>query len=403
MKSITLSNGLTILLQKVSGKALTVHASVQVGSVNEEEGQKGYSHFVEHMLFEGTKKRPDAQQITEVIENIGGDINAATSNETTYYYAKVVPKYFEKAIDVLSDMLINSVFDPKIVQKEAKVILEEIKMINDQPRYYQWIAFEQTIFKDSSYESPVYGLTKDVSSATSDSLKAYYKKHYVPSNCTITIVGNYDSEDELLTTVDSYFGSWKSEDISTNSPVLPKKGAKSADFFKEISQVYIIAGALTPSVLSDDSPVFEVIEAILGKPQSGWMNHEIRNKRGMAYDVGVMYDTMQDFGFFVINVGTDPDSVEEVLSLITQEIARLDSVSEDELANAKSYVEGKMILELESTSRYAELLSYWQQVAKKDITQEYLDKVQKVSLADVSRVAKKYLSELTVVKVLPKS
>lgn len=401
MKKYVLKNGLKVLFHKIPGKSLTVYASVAVGSINESKGQKGYSHFVEHMLFEGTLKRPDAQLITEVIENVGGDINAATSNDTTYYYAKVLSRHYSKAIDVLSDMLMNSVFNPEKVKKEAQVILEEIKMINDQPRYYQWIAFEEVLFKGSQYQFPVYGFQEDVRAATPESLKKYYSMHYVPENCTLAVVGAYSNEKEILKTIESFFGSWKAKKHFAQVIAVPQSTPRTKIYKKPVSQAYVVCGSIVPGSMSKESAVFEIIEAILGKPQSGWMNHEIRNKRGLAYDVGVSYEHMLSFGFFAINVGTDIASVDLVLSLINRELLRLETVSKEDLAFAKAYVEGKLIMELESTTRSADSISYWDRVAGKDYSKEYLRLIKSVSASDVAVVAKKFLTNLTVVKVLP--
>lgn len=395
-----LPNGLTVYVKKVPGNGVTVNVTCKVGSVNEIDGQRGYSHFVEHMLFEGTTKRPDAEKIASTIENVGGEINAMTSNEVTTYYVKTLPKHCEKAIDVLSDMVMHPLFEESKVKKEAVVISEEIKMINDQPRYFQWLVFEKALFKGTPFALPVYGLTEDVMNATAESLRAYYVQHYGPENCVVTIVGNVS--DEVYDLVSKYFGSWSgtpSQFLSQNK--LPKNTIQTITAQKAISQLYLIHGCVTPHIKTKEAAVFDIIEALLGRSQSGWINDEIRNKKGLGYDVGVSYETLHEFGFFAINVGTDVSKKDEVLSLIQKVLNRLQNVTEEELAIAKSYVEGRTLLELESTSRYADVLSYWIQVFGDDFTAEYLARVNAVTVKDIAEVSSRFFSEMTTIFLEP--
>ena len=396
-----LSNGLKIIHKKTSGNAATVHITVGVGSINEKEGEKGYSHFVEHMLFEGTTNRPDAEKITSIVENVGGEINAMTSNELTTYYVKTLGKHVEKAIDVLSDMIKNPLFAKEKVAKEARVISEEIKMILDQPRYYQWLVFEKALFEKTPYETPVYGLVDDVMNATPESLQKYYQKHYTPDNCIITIVGNVDNIEKL---VSQYFEDWKGsiqDEKEKEVITIPNNITREVSEKKQISQLYIIHGCVTPNILTKDAAVFDIIEALLGRSQSGWINDSIRNKHGLGYDVGVTYETLLNFGFFAINVGTEINNKEKVLKLIKEVIARLETVTEDELNIAKQYVEGQTLLEIENTSRHADILSYWTRVSGKDMTSEYLKKVFSVTTKEIADISKKYFEKMTTITITP--
>ncbi len=408
LKKITLKNGLTVLLKHQEGKSINIQITIKVGSVNEIDGERGFSHLIEHLLFEGTSKRPNAQLITSEIENLGGDLNAATSNESTHYYVKILNKHFKKGLDILSDMIMNSIFEEEIVFKEKKIVLEEIKMINDQPRYFQWLLFEKLLFKGTAYEKPVYGTIKDVNSANSCKAKEFFKKHYYPNNAILTIVGNYKHfEKELLDEIEINFGKWDKllNDTDNNNNLkiiqnIPVNSKKYLEKNKDIQQIYLIQGVITPKITEFDSAVIEVIEAILGKPQSGRINNEIRTKRGLAYDVSVTYDNFLDFGFFAINVGTDLKNIDTVKSIINKEYL-LEELTSEELLNAINYIEGKNILEMEDNNRLSELITFWEMSAKRDLTEEYLEKVKNVTLEDIKRVSKILFSNMTEIQLRP--
>ena len=220
MEKIVLKNGISVLLKKKECQSVTIQVTFKVGSIYESLSQKGYSHLIEHVLFEGTTKRPCARDITSEIENIGGEINAMTSNEQTTYYVKVPVSYDSIGVDVLSDMVINPLFEEDKIEKEKRIVLEEIKMINDQPRYFQWLFFEKVLCENTPFEIPVYGFESVVSKATRKKLVAYYKKFYVPNNCVISIVGNYS--ENILSIIKKFFESWNTKKISKNSVALPK-------------------------------------------------------------------------------------------------------------------------------------------------------------------------------------
>jgi predicted Zn-dependent peptidase len=400
---IVLENGLQIILQHKPGLAATVQCNVEVGSVCEMEGEKGYSHLVEHMLFEGTTNRKNAQIICSEIENLGGDINAATSTETTSYHTKTLSKHVPVAIDVLSDMILNPLFDATMLEKEKSVVLEEIKVIDDQPRYFQWITFEKSMYENSNYADPVYGFIKDVSDATKESLTSYYKKHYGPSRTTIIIVGNLESQKEtLVSQIKSIFGSWKNDVPLLTVDAIPTNSKRALSIPKDIQQIYSILGVICPTASHEDAPVLEVIEAILGKPQSGRLYNEIRNKSGLAYDVSISYDAMQKFGVFAVNIVAEKEKHSVAIKKI-MELLEMKDVTENEMLMSKQYIEGRLLLELESTYRISENLAFWYSIAGKDNSAEYLEKILSVSLDDIERVRKKYFSApMTHIQLVPK-
>jgi len=402
-KKYKLKNGLTVILKHKESKGVLIQINVNVGSIYEKEKEKGYSHLVEHMLFEGTKKRQNAQIITSEIENLGGEVNAATSNEQTYYYIKIPFMSFKKGIDVISDMVINSTFEENTIKKEKNIVLEEIKMVNDQPRYFQWILFEKNLLKGTEYEEPVYGKIKDVSCANKNKLIKFYKEHYKPNNATLIIVGNIKSNlKEIEKEIENKFNEW--ENIKSNKklkltkPVNKERKIKSK---KDIQQIYLIKGVVTPKVTSKDSPVIEVIEAILGKPQSGRMNTEIRTKHGLAYDVSVSYDNYKHFGIFTISIGSDKTRIKDVQKIIKKELL-LENLTNKEVEQAISYIEGKTLLEKDNIHHEADNIIFWESIANKDLSKEYLNAVKQVTIKDIKRVSKKLFNNFTEIQIIPK-
>jgi predicted Zn-dependent peptidase len=193
MKKYILSNGLTILLEKRSTDSVTIMVTVRVGSNNEPENLLGISHFLEHMLFEGTKKRPSSTIIANEIERLGGELNAYTTNERTCFYIKVPKKHFDIALDIISDILQNPVFDKSAIEKERQIILKEINMVTDDPRFHQWILFQKTLFKKHPARNPTYGAIETVQKIRRDDLISYYNKHYTGTNMIISVVGGMGS------------------------------------------------------------------------------------------------------------------------------------------------------------------------------------------------------------------
>jgi len=402
MKKIILNNGLKVIFKHKECESIYLHLNVKFGSAKEKEGQKGYSHLLEHLIFEGTKKRPNAKLISEEIENLGGELNAATSSENTFYYIKSLYKDYESSIDILSDMIINSTISQKNIEKEKKVVLEEIKMVNDQPRYYQWILLEKALFEGTPYEIPAYGKEEDVKSANREKLVKFYNRNYTPDNSILVIIGNLKkNEKEILSLVKKSFGKWNGKKVADKKIPIPKNLNNKVSVKKDVQQVYYLNSIITPGILDKDFPVIEVIEAILGKPQSGRINDEIRNKRGLAYDVHVSCNTLNHFGFFVINVGCDISNIEEVKKIVKKSYA-LEELTQEELNTAKSYILGKTMLELENSERQAEDICYWEEITGKDYSKEHLNKIQKVTLKDIKRVLK-YFKNQTEVELIPKN
>ncbi len=397
MQKVKLSNGLTAIYKEKKGNSVVVELLVNVGSNDEHEGERGISHFLEHLLFEGTETRPTNQLISNEIESIGGDFNAYTTNERTCFYIKVLKRHFSKAVEILSDIMLNSLFKTEHIEREKNVILKEIDMINDEPRFYQWLFLQQNLFKNHPCRHPTYGDKKHIKNLTKENIFSYFKKHYIPQNMTISVVGEVNR--------------WK-EEISEKF-VLEKLPVPGKIVFKEsldqrettavekrkIANTYTVLGFKTVPRSHPDSYVLEVINGILGRGQSGRMFAEIRSKHGLAYDVGSQNVGEVTFGYFAVYATVDKKNVKLVKALIQKELAKLSKVNKKDLQEAKDFIEGDYLLELEDTQKVADQILFWEQVGQAKLMNSFISQIKKVTTNDLARVAKKYFKNGTFIVI----
>src|SRR3989338_8941603 len=273
MEKCRLKNGITLIFEKNSSKSVAVEVMFKFGSNFESKKTAGIAHFLEHMLFEGTKNRKDSREIANEIEKYGGEFNAYTTGDRTAFFIKIINKRFEKALDILSDMVANPLFDKKIIEKEKQVILKEINMVTDDLRLHQWILFQKTLFERHPAKNPTYGSVSTVKSFNAKHVSDYYFSHYIPNNMIISIVGNVNNVKEKI---EKYFGSLKPKRIITRTKVKEPLQTKIKKFVekKKTLNSYMVLGYKSVPRTHKDSYVFDVITAILGRGQSGWIFDE---------------------------------------------------------------------------------------------------------------------------------
>ena len=392
MQKFKLKNGATLILEKNSSKSVAVEIMFKVGSNNEGKNLAGMSHFLEHMLFEGTKKRSSSREIANEIEKYGGEFNAYTTGDRTAFFIKIINKKFEIALDILSDMILNSVFEPKIMEKEKQVILKEINMVTDDPRLHQWVLFQKELFEKHPARNPTYGTKEAVKSFTRKQLSGYYKSHYLANNMIISVVGNVENPKEKI---EKFFGSLESGKIVQRKKTIEPLQRKSKKFVekRKTNNSYMVLGYKTVPRSHSDSYIFDVVQAVLGRGQSGWMFDEIRNKRGLAYQVGINSEQELDYGMFAVYTGLDKSKIEEAKKLALEQFKRLLTLTKTELSEAKTYLEGSYSLNMEENHHRADNLAFWESVGKAESADKYLDNINAVTLYDVKRIAKKYFTE----------
>jgi predicted Zn-dependent peptidase len=395
MKEVVLPNGLKVLFVPKKSNSVVVQVMIKVGSNDELPHERGISHFLEHILFEGTKKRPNSLIISNEVERIGGNFNAYTTNERTCFYVKVLTKHFDIALDVLLDILQNSLFDKDHIKREKNIVLKEIEMVNDEPSFYQWVLLQKKIYKKHLSRFPTYGDPKVVKNLTRQKIVDFYEKYYVPNNMTLLIVGDVKN--------------WKKK--VENLFVLKKKNfkrrSKVAEPVQKRSQVFkekrdlinnrTIIAFKSVDRKHKDSFVLDVINSILGRGQSGRMFSEIRTKRGLAYEVSTQYICDKSYGYFAVYASVDKKNTKTVLKVALEEIQKLKKTSKKDLDEAINFIEGCYLMEVEDNQKMADQLLMWDHVCGVDGFNDYIKKIKKVSVSDVKRVISKYFNHHTMV------
>lgn len=392
MKKYKLKNGITLLFEKTSSKSVAVEMMFKVGSNDENKDIAGISHFLEHMLFEGTKKRKNSREIANEIEKYGAEFNAYTAGTRTAFFIKIINKHFEKALDILSDMVINSTFNEKMIEKEKKVILKEINMVNDDPKQYQWILFQKNLFEKHPAKNPTYGTINSVKNLNRNKIKFYYDNHYVPNNMVISVVGNVN---DVKAKIEKYFISLKQKKSVSRKRIKEPHQTKTKKVVekRKILNSYMVLGYKTVSRTNKDSYVLDVISSILGKGQSGWIFDEIRNKRGLAYQVSVQNESENDYGIFAVFVGLDKGNIEKAKQIILQQFKKLESINKKDMDEAKTYLEGNYTLTMEENFHAADNLAFWETIKTASLAKDYIKNIKKVSIDDIKKTVRKYLNK----------
>ncbi|MDP3766075.1 MAG: pitrilysin family protein [Nanoarchaeota archaeon] len=391
MEKYYLKNGATVIFEKNNSKSVAIEVMFKFGSNFENKKTLGLAHFLEHMLFEGTKKRKDSREIANEVEKYGGEFNAYTTGDRTAFFIKIISKRFDAALDILSDMVSNPVFGKKIIEKEKRVILKEINMVTDDSRLHQWILFHKILFDRHPVKNPTYGTVETVKSFDRKHVADYYYSHYIPNNMVVSVVGNVKN---VKARIKKYFGNLKPSKKIHRTKVeepLQRKAKKFVEKRKTLNS-YMVLGYKTVPRLHKDSYALNVIAAILGRGQSGWMFDEIRNKRGLAYQVGVNDDNESDYGTFAVYTSLDKMNMEKSKGIILQQFRRLEKLSKKDLEEAKTYIEGSHALETEDNFSRADNLAVWETIKDAKLAESYLKEIKKVAIGDVKRVARKYLN-----------
>ncbi|PIZ51428.1 hypothetical protein COY27_03495 [Candidatus Woesearchaeota archaeon CG_4_10_14_0_2_um_filter_33_13] len=388
MQKEVLNNGLTVLYQHKPGNSVVIEVMVASGSNNEAKNEKGISHFIEHMLFEGTEKRPTNLLISNEIEKIGGEFNAYTTNERTCYYIKVLKKHFLTAVDVLSDIILNPSFKDKDLKREKGIVLKEIDLVNDEPRFYQWDLLQKNMFVNHPAKNPVYGDKKVIKNLSREQVLEYFNRHYVAKNMVLSIVGDIKEWKKEIRKKFAKLPSGKTLPIKVIEP--ESRTNKSCKIKKKIVNTYLILGFKTVPRTHPHSYVLEVINSILGRGQSGRMFTEIRAKKGLAYDVGTQNINEITFGYFAAYATIEKSKIDQVKRLIFQEIEKLKDLQEQDLKEAKDYLEGSYLLDLEDGQKVADQILFWEQAKQANEIRTYLQRIKLVTINDIKTVINKY-------------
>lgn len=395
-KRIVRADGSVLLLvPKKETQAITFEVLYKVGSRQESLSNNGVSHFVEHLMFKGTQKRPNTIDISKELDGIGADYNAFTGKEHTGYYITADASHLPLAMDMLSDMLRESKFDAKEMDRERGVIIEEINMYEDNPSFYIEEIFEDLLFQGSTLGKPIAGPRSVIKSISRQSLYNYYKKNYFNGNAVIGVAGNF-SEAKLQTLLNKYFPVGKKQ--ARNKIKKVARFVQTQPQIKlvnrELEQVQLMLGFRSMPSTDKRFMALQVLGNILGGTMSSRLFLQIRERMGLCYFIRAEVGGYEDASSFAIHSGLNRDKIFEALGAIKAELDLIknNGITADELQKAKDNIRGRMILRLESPTSYLNFLAaqeLWNQKIKDQ--QNTLAELEKITVQQINTLAKEVI------------
>lgn len=390
-----LENGLKILLvPRRSFQSFSAGIFVRLGSRYESQTEAGLSHFIEHMLFKGTAARPSARLIAEAIEGVGGYSNAYTDYETTVYYAKVAASQAGTALNVLTDLVRNPLFDPKEIEKERLVIGEEINMVYDSPDDWVEILIDQLLWPNHPLGHSVAGTHQSLAGLNREALVAFYKKGYHPQNMVVAVAGAFEPT-EVVAEIAARLGEWQpAERPAFEAAPPPQTEARWHVEDRPIEQGHLCLALPGLPRTHPDRYALSVLNTILGEGMSSRLFLAIREEKGLAYAVDSSLTMLHDTGCLVIYAGVDPRRAPQALQAILDELHRLanEAVPVQELDKAKEYLKGRLVLGLEDSFSWANWVAYQALLMDTIKTpEEVLQAYDRVTAADIQAIAQKII------------
>lgn len=391
-KKTLLPNGLRIItVPQPANMATTVLVMVEAGSKYEQKHVSGLSHFLEHMCFKGTTNRPNSMLISGELDGLGAHYNAFTSHEWTGYFAKVEKQHAAQAIDLISDLYLNPIFDKAEIEKEKGVIIEELNMYEDMPQRKIGDVFMHLLYGEQPAGWDVGGEKDIIRILTKEDFVAYRAKHYLPQATTVVVAGAFD-EAAVLAQIEKLFGGMAVGEKGQKLAVTESQ-SKPALFIKhkESDQSHLMIGFRAFSMFDERRYALEVLADILGGGMSSRLFHKVREELGAAYYVNASADLYTDHGYIAAGAGVEHGKLEVVIKAILAEFKRLaqEPVGADELARAKSHLSGTTVLGLETSDSLAIFYGVSEVLRKKPATPaELLAKIQAVTAEQIQSLAK---------------
>lgn len=389
-----LKNGLRVVFVPMKDtQTVTTMILVEAGSKYENRKNNGISHFLEHMMFKGTKKRPSAKIISEQLDGVGGEYNAFTSKEQTGYYVKVANKHFDLALDVVSDLYLNPLLDQKEIEKERGVILQEAAMYRDTPVRYVWDIFEELLYGDQPAGWDIVGPEKNIRSVSRKDFADYLSRMYLPSSTVVAIAGNFN-EKEALKKINNIFkrtnnGREKFGKLTTREN---QKKPRIKIHYKETDQTHLILGVRSCNMFSQDRFATVLLGTVFGGGMSSRMFSNIREKYGLTYYIDAASEQTTDTGYFFARAGVEHKNLEKTIKLILEEFSRVKNkkIPAKELNKAKEYIKGTTLMSLESSSAVASFFGD-QELFRKEIKKpaQMFDNFDKLISDDLKKIAGK--------------
>jgi predicted Zn-dependent peptidase len=348
-KKSVLANGITVVTESIPYfPAVSIGFWWKTGGRFEDESSNGISHFIEHMLFKGTETR-SAYEIAREIDAVGGVLNAFTGKEYTCFYARVLRKDLDLALDILADMYSHSVFDTEELEREKDVIGQEIKMVEDNPEDYIYDLFNASYFRGDPLGMPILGSAGNIERFDRTLLTDHYRRHYSLDRLIVTATGRID-HDLVVQRIEGLFPSETEEGVA-QPLITPEPHSAITVVERDLEHVYLCIGTGGVSQLDRRRYDLYVVNALMGGSMSSHLFQEIRENRGLVYNIYSYVNCYHDIGTFGISTSTSPESVEEVLTLIRKEIVRIrdEGVTDAELAFSKEHIKGNLLISLEGS------------------------------------------------------
>ena len=391
-KKTTLKNGVRVIVAPMENtRAVTVLVLFGTGSKYETKKTNGVSHYLEHMFFKGTKKRPNTIDISSLLDGVGGEFNAFTGEEFTGYYVKVATEHFDLALDVVSDILLHSKFDPKEVNRERGVIIEEINMNNDNPMRRVMELWNELLYGDQPAGWPVAGTKETMAGIKRKDIVDYFDKQYVGDNAVVIVAGN-TKDKSALKRIEKYFAPLKQGKPYEKDEVRVQQNRPCVLLHtKQTDQTHIVLGARGFSLFDPQKYTAQLMATVLGGGMSSRMFISVRERKGLVYYVSTMTDSDTDTGSLLTRAGIDNTKVEKAVSTIISEYKKIkrQKVSGTELTKAKNYIRGKTYLGLEASDDVAEFLGGQERLENQILSPEeilkHLDSVTSSQIQSVAR------------------
>ncbi len=404
LSKFKLKNGIEVLTIPYRGtSAATVLVLVKVGSRYEQYKTLGLSHYLEHMMFKGTERRPNTLDIAKELDGVGAEYNAFTAKDHTGYYVKVASEHVALALDMESDVLFHSLHRAEEVQRERTVIIEELNMYEDNPMMIAEEIFEELLFKGNSLGWKIGGTKQTVSSVTRKDIVAHWQQWYHPKNIVVVLAGRYSADDVRV--LKEKFGSQNAEVRSQKSEVRkwmpwkarPVRSAQVTLQFKETEQAQIVMGVPAFRLTDKRNPALAVLSTLWGGNMSSRLFSAVRERRGLAYFIRAGGAAYEDAGALTVQAGLQKERLHEGLKVIRQEMSNLweDAVSEDEVKRSQEYIAGKLALDFEDSATIAEW--YGRQyllTGELKTPEEKLKKIRAVRPREVIALAKHLFSKV---------
>lgn len=350
-RKTVLENGLRVVSSEMPHtRSVSIGIYVGVGSRYESVERAGVSHFLEHMLFKGTSRMPTAREISESIEGTGGTLNAGTEHELTTYWCRVARPHFRESLELLLELLRNSLFEPDSIEKERMVIVEELNMINDYPGAKVDAFIDEMLWPEHPLGRDIGGTKESITSMSRDDLLDHLETHYTASNIVVSVAGNVEHV-EVVDLVSSLSDQWTAGIPQPWVPAGPVQSEPQVRLqTRRTEQAHLAIAVPGVSLVDPDRYALELMSIVLGEGMSSRLFVEIRENRALAYDIQSGVSHFLDSGAFVITAGVDPKRVYEAVQTVLEQTAGMrDSLSDEELEKAKRYTTGRMLLRMEDT------------------------------------------------------